>query len=139
MNYTVYDKNTGDIISVVSTNDDAVRDLMLQNCTYLPGEYDAETHYVSGGQVLEKTPAPGPYHRWSNGTWHFDANMAEAMHRQDRMTRLAQIDAVNAVWYASLSADQQQELQAYRVALLGVPQQAGFPTLIEWPTKPPWL
>lgn len=49
------------------------------------------------------------------------------------------VDSVNPVRYATLTTDQQTELAAYRTALLNVPQQAGWPTTIEWPTKPTWL
>ena len=87
-----------------------------------------------------------PYCPWlvytwniENKTWQIDSVQSETKCRLYRNMLLTEIDRVNPVWYASLSADQQQELQAYRVALLGVPQQAGFPTLIEWPTKPQWL
>jgi hypothetical protein len=72
-------------------------------------------------------------------TWIIDNQKTSKSVREFRNTLLTEIDQVNPVWYASLSADQQQELQAYRQALLGVPQQAGFPTHCEWPTKPQWL
>ena len=59
--------------------------------------------------------------------------------RKIRDQLLSLVDQVTPVWYASLTQEQQQELQAYRLALLAVPQQAGFPTAIDWPTKPQWL
>jgi hypothetical protein len=49
------------------------------------------------------------------------------------------VDTVNPVRYATLTTDQQAELAAYRTSLLNIPQQAGWPTTIEWPTKPTWL
>lgn len=49
------------------------------------------------------------------------------------------VDRVNPIRYANLSTQQQQELADYRQALLDVPQQQGFPTLIIWPEKPSWL
>ena len=59
--------------------------------------------------------------------------------RRIRDQLLSLVDQVTPVWYASLTPEQQQDLQAYRQALLAVPQQAGFPTDIQWPTKPTWL
>lgn len=59
--------------------------------------------------------------------------------RNIRNKLLQNVDRVNPIWYASLSADQQAELTAYRQALLDVPQQAEFPTVINWPAKPSWL
>jgi len=49
------------------------------------------------------------------------------------------VDTVNPVRYAALTADQQAELAAYRQALLNIPQQTGWPNTIDWPTKPTWL
>jgi hypothetical protein len=61
------------------------------------------------------------------------------MCRSKRNALLTDIDQVNPVRYASLTVPQQAELQAYRQLLLDVPQQAGFPTQVEWPPKPVWL
>ena len=66
-----------------------------------------------------------------------DAAKAQAV-RADRDQRLLVVDtiAVNALRWASLSAEQQAEWAAYRQALLDVPQQAGFPDNITWPQEP---
>jgi len=42
----------------------------------------------------------------------------------------------NPLRWADLTSDKQAEWSQYRADLLGVPQQAGFPTDITWPTKP---
>ena len=42
----------------------------------------------------------------------------------------------NPLRWASLASDKQTEWANYRTNLLGVPQQAGFPNSITWPTKP---
>jgi len=42
----------------------------------------------------------------------------------------------NPLRWADLTSDAQAEWAAYRASLLDVPQQAGFPTDITWPTKP---
>ena len=42
----------------------------------------------------------------------------------------------NPLRWADLTSDKQAEWATYRQALLDVPQQAGFPTNITWPTKP---
>lgn len=60
--------------------------------------------------------------------------------RQKRDSILANtVDRVNPVRYQTLTAEQQQELAAYRQALLDVPSQPGFPDTIIWPANPPWL
>lgn len=59
--------------------------------------------------------------------------------RNDRDNRLKiEIDPIvsNPLRWADLTADQQAAWTAYRTALLNVPQQAGFPHNVTWPTKP---
>lgn len=46
------------------------------------------------------------------------------------------VDAINAVRWATMSAEEQATWTAYRRALLDVPDQAGFPTGIDWPAMP---
>jgi len=66
------------------------------------------------------------------------AATAAAQVRSERDQLLLEVDAVagNALRWADLTAAKQAEWATYRTALLGVPQQAGFPTDITWPTKP---
>lgn len=55
--------------------------------------------------------------------------------RRDKFLSLY-VDAMNAVRWASMSAEQQQVWSDYRQALLDVPDQAGFPDDIVWPVRP---
>jgi len=66
-----------------------------------------------------------------------DAALASEV-RADRDGRLTEVDAIagNALRWADLTSAKQAEWSTYRQALLDVPQQAGFPTDITWPTKP---
>ena len=63
---------------------------------------------------------------------------AAAQVRFDRDNRLTEVDAIagNALRWAELTSAKQAEWSTYRQALLDVPQQAGFPNSITWPTKP---
>ena len=58
--------------------------------------------------------------------------------RADRDNRLIEVDAIanNALRWADLTSDKQAEWATYRQALLNVPQQAGFPQTVTWPTEP---
>ena len=59
--------------------------------------------------------------------------------REERDTILVTVvDSLvsNPLRWASLASDKQTEWTNYRTNLLGVPQQAGFPNSITWPTKP---
>tara|TARA_R110000782_G_scaffold47121_1_gene103780 strand:+ start:798 stop:1079 length:282 start_codon:yes stop_codon:yes gene_type:complete len=63
----------------------------------------------------------------------------ESQVRQERDNILVTVvDALvsNPLRWADLTADKQAEWSTYRTDLLGVPQQAGFPTNITWPEEP---
>tara|TARA_R110002126_G_scaffold286351_1_gene437999 strand:- start:621 stop:1031 length:411 start_codon:yes stop_codon:yes gene_type:complete len=57
--------------------------------------------------------------------------------RGQRDALLAELDSIvgNPLRWASFSSEQQTSWANYRQALLDVPQQAGFPNTINWPTK----
>lgn len=61
----------------------------------------------------------------------------DARIERDKILR-AVVDPVvtNPLRWADLTTEKQAEWAAYRTALLNVPDQAGFPTDITWPTKP---
>ncbi len=44
--------------------------------------------------------------------------------------------ATNSIRWNALTDAKQAEWTQYRIDLLNVPQQSGFPTSITWPTKP---
>ena len=64
---------------------------------------------------------------------------AAAQVRMERDNILATVvDPIvsNNLRWAEMTAEKQAEWSAYRTALLDIPDQAGFPTNITWPTKP---
>lgn len=68
-----------------------------------------------------------------------DINLLKIRMRAERDRWLSTVDRVNPIWYNTLTEEERNQLAAYRQALLTVPEQAGFPTQIEWPQKPSWL
>lgn len=67
-----------------------------------------------------------------------DARVATVV-REERNTKLRQeVDPIvsNPLRWADLTEAKQTEWATYRTDLLNVPQQAGFPNTITWPTKP---
>lgn len=66
-----------------------------------------------------------------------DAKLSEQL-RMDRDDLLVELDFFvgNPLRWATLSTEQQNAWAVYRQALLDVPQQAGFPNDVTWPTKP---
>ena len=56
--------------------------------------------------------------------------------RNNKLRSEVDVIASNALRWADLTSDEQTAWATYRTALLDVPQQAGFPDTITWPTKP---
>jgi hypothetical protein len=141
MTYTIYDPATGQILSVLTTHDLLQAETNLADKSYIAGEYSGQHYYIESGQAVEKAEKPSRSHvfDYSTKTWQLDQVHSEAQARRQRDSELSVVDRVNPVWYASLTADQQADLVAYRQQLLAVPQQAGFPTAVVWPAKPTWL
>lgn len=66
-----------------------------------------------------------------------DAQAAASV-RAQRDALLVEVDAMvsNPLRWADMTTEQQAEWATYRTALLDVPQQAGFPNAVTWPTAP---
>ena len=57
--------------------------------------------------------------------------------RMERDTRLEDVDDIyGTLRWEYLSSEKQNEWKQYRIELLNVPQQSGFPSKVTWPTKP---
>lgn len=135
---TTYDPTTGRILA------NYAGDLPPQG-SYILGTWDAEQYKINHGQpvALPAKPATLGYLVWqfdhAQQQWQLDRPRSIAQARAQRDQRLSAVDRVNPLWYATLSDDRKAQLAAYRSDLLAVPQQPGFPAVIEWPTKPHWL
>lgn len=126
--YSIYDIDTGVVIGHVITSTQTRDQLNQIYPGIVEGLYDIGQYRIENDQAVLIVPD--------------NANLIQQQHQSIRTERdqlLFQVDHVNPVWYAALTDQQQVELQTYRQALLDVPQQAGFPTGIDWPAKPTWL
>ena len=67
-----------------------------------------------------------------------DARVANFVRDQRDAKLRLDVDPVvsNPLRWADLTTEKQNEWSQYRTDLLNVPQQAGFPNTINWPTKP---
>jgi hypothetical protein len=145
MNYTIYNPTTGEIVSIVGYSSDAEAQNSLVGSSYIDGSYPGTKYYidVNTQQPVTFPPIPDNTNQytfdWTTHSWVLNLDATAIQARAQRDMLLSAVDSVNPIWYASLTVEQQTELAAYRTALLNVPQQAGFPTTIEWPTKPTWL
>ena len=146
MNYTIFDPTTGEIISTMSAPSYADIESHLSDKSFIEGNFTGSRFYVDipTTTVVEKSTDPSSdtvKYDWKYDTksWIVNVQATAELIRSQRSSLLYAIDRINPVWYNSLSAEQQTQLAQYRQLLLDVPQQAGFPTQIEWPTKPNWL
>lgn len=67
-----------------------------------------------------------------------DARVAAFVRWQRDSLLHSEVDPIvtNPLRWADLTTEKQNEWTQYRNDLLNVPQQAGFPNTINWPTKP---
>ena len=121
MNYTIYDPATGEIQMAFVNLDPATLEQNLQGRAWIPGNYNSRDHYVVQGQAIAKPPQPeipGLVYQFDYelAVWRVDLDRSVRASRQLRDSMLATIDRINAVWYNSLTTQQQQELvqQRYR-------------------------
>jgi hypothetical protein len=138
---SVFKPSTGQIIHSVHVASEQQANTLYQH--WLPGHWPNDQYWVVNAQPVLLPPRPASElpmrFDYATAQWETNPLIQRRMCRAKRNAMLTDIDQVNPVRYASLTADQQAELQAYRLALLAVPQQAGFPEVIEWPPKPVWL
>ena len=144
MNYTVYDPNTGEIQYVFASQNSDLTEQNLSGKTYIAGNYNSRDHYIDAGNVVDKPTAPtepGLVYQfdYATKTWQINILQSQQASRQLRNSQLNLVDQINPVWYNSFTTEQQSELAVFRQALLDVPQQADFPTQVNWPSKPAWL
>jgi|13_taG_2_1085334.scaffolds.fasta_scaffold61868_1 hypothetical protein len=93
--------------------------------------------------AVEVDARPSPYHDRVGDVWvENTARKTEALsqnaraQRDNKLTREIDPIVTNPLRWADLTTEKQNEWTQYRTDLLNVPQQAGFPNTINWPTKP---
>jgi hypothetical protein len=98
---------------------------------------------LGNDEIISVTQRPHCFCNYTDEEWVEDSaakleNDALVI-RGERDYRLVKdLDPVvsNPLRWADLTSEKQAEWAAYRTALLNVPQQEGFPSNVEWPTKP---
>lgn len=142
MSYTIYNTNSGQIVKSVQSQNPYTKPLG-PDFGLIEGYYPGDTYRIKDGVPVAYPPKPQDgqryYFDWTTDQWVAEVDNSAEAQRSRRDQLLAEVDKVNPIWYASLTAEQQQQLQTYRQALLDITDQVGFPTAIEWPAKPTWL
>ena len=93
--------------------------------------------------AIEVDERPEEYYDYVDGSWVENADrklsVFSSRARRERDSKLFyEVDPIasNNLRWAGLTSEKQGEWAQYRTDLLNVPQQAGFPFNITWPTKP---
>jgi len=134
--WTSYDTLTGKILATMTDRKSAGKNAVIA------GSWSASKYYIKANRAWPYPPKPGAgTWQWdlATETWQFDAEKTARELRASRDRALESVDRVNPMWWASLSPERQTQLQAYRQALLDLPQQPGWPMQVIWPERPRWL
>lgn len=87
------------------------------------GLYD---QIVEDGEVAEMT----------EDEIYAEVSRINRLQRDSKLQREVDPLVTNPLRWADLSSEKRQEWLDYRIGLLGLPGQVGWPHLISWPTKP---
>jgi len=137
-NYIVYD-NQGRIFKVGYCPDIDFSRQAQDGENILEGIADPHFQYIENSAIVDKPPKPSDDHLfdYATKTWVIDTQGAASRAMAKRNQLLASgPDRVNPMWWSSMSAADQDEVSAYRQALLDITNQFGFPMDIEWPEIP---
>lgn len=127
--FTIYRTDTGQILRTSESDAHGFDEAAI------PGEYNPSTFYVKRGEVLEIPPSP-------TGSGVFDYWLERWVEVVNQDTRPI-IEKRNRLLYASdwtqipdVPSEDKLAWAAYRQALRDLPQQPGYPAVINWPIPP---
>lgn len=146
----IYNSVTNDVDSYSFTNDDTSV-ISKSNCITVEiteSEYEQAKGHKSGAYydngIKLKPVKSTKYDKWDyvNKQWVLDADLQlfgetiEVRSKRDEL--LKEMDEVvsNPLRWATFSPELQAQWVQYRLDLLNVPQQAGFPLNVVFPEKP---
>ena len=126
MLFSVYDKATGEILFRGAAEDITIQAQNGQGV--VKGHYDPEAFVVRRNRARRRNTRQRA-ERVLARIWQDVRIKRQSLLRQH-------IDAVNPVRWASMSDIERAEMQAYRKALLDIPQTYFNPAKVVWPTPP---
>jgi hypothetical protein len=139
MIYSIYNKETGRIISNIQTSQDISErigvDQALIEGTYLSSEY-----YIDNGQPVELPQKPNSHYQefdYVTKQWTTNSQLAKKEILSKRLQLLITTD-----WTDTLSAKTRlgdtlyNQWQTYRQELRDITNQPGYPLNVVWPTQP---
>lgn len=153
MYYLVYNKENGEMVNLaftesewganafISEKNNAVE---IPEALYLQLKNNRQRAYLKNDEIVVIPKPPFQYAKWNVDTkqWELDIEYQyqseSELVREKRNKLLLEVDEIvlNPIRWAELSPEKQAEWTQYRIDLLDVPQQNGFPLNVAWPTKP---
>jgi hypothetical protein len=124
---------TGTAVSEVSEYD------IPGGCYVYYGQVDISSQYhnLATDSPADKGPAPGEGYEFDYTTKTWKPNVAYLFHTvKDRRNQLLTESDWTQLPRSPLTTEQQDAWAAYRQELRDIPQQAGFPLTVVWPTPP---
>lgn len=137
--YTVYIKSTGQIVSTGICQKISDIDYLLTEDNLYVEESSKENQYIENGKIVDMPPKPIGEYQFDYATkqWIFDTEFATMKALSQRNILLADgPDRISPLWWAAMTSEQQTAWSQYRQDLLDITKQPDFPNVIIWPTKP---
>lgn len=121
----------------------AIRHIIFSDGAYLVQDSGSDPMPPMPENASEVDPRPNSFYDRVGDAWVENIERkTEALTEEVRLDRdnklKKEVDPVvtNPLRWAELTTEKQNEWTQYRNDLLNVPQQAGFPITVNWPTKP---
>lgn len=137
MNYTVYRKDTGQILNILFCNNISQQEIPDSN-NYIIGAYDPNIYYIENETpVFIPSKPEGKYYvfNFELKQWVLDSNLAI----QDVLPKRSNL-LYSSDWTqlpnGPLTAAQQAAWANYRQRLRDVTDQSGYPFNVLWPIAP---
>jgi hypothetical protein len=137
MNYTIYIKNTGEIVNVLFCNNISEQQISDLH-DYVEGTYDHNSYYIQNKTpILIPNKPEGKYYVFDfvAKQWVLDSNLAIKDVLPKRNSLLYTSDWTQ-IPNNPLTNVQQQAWATYRQELRDIPSQSGYPFNVIWPTPP---
>lgn len=104
-----------------------------------PSDTGAELDVVALHEVMAADPDTIAFAPPTISELEAEAAIFVLQERNGLLATVVDPIATNALRWSELSDDQKAELSAYRLTLLDVTEQDGYPLDVEWPVVPAWI
>jgi hypothetical protein len=136
MNFAYFYDATGQIFYIEGVSEDTIkRDIGAAGYVLHDELLDASQCYVSNGELRSRPPRPDSHFQWDAMTEQWVVNVAQ-QETDVRKQRDELLSACDWTQLPDVPEETKAAWAAYRQALRDLPEQPGFPDIIDWPTLP---